>query len=320
MKIIAGSNSKEIAHKVASLLYERCVPVTMLKFNDGELEPTIEESIRNEQIFIIQSTNSPAENIMELLLLIDACKRASAKQINIIIPYFGYGRQDRQDDKRKSVGSKLIIDIIEKACTPVPGRIATFDLHTMQTQAYSNFPFEHLHSHTIFREFLINLKKNNLVIASPDVGGIKRAKLFLKYRPDAEMVMIDKVRSGPNKVKSFTLIGEVKDKDVLIVDDMIDTGGTLFGASDYLTENGARSVRAVVTHPLFLTHPESSIKKILKNFDKSSLKELITSDTILHSDIIKNKNIKVFSTAPLIAEFIRRIITGDSISAINSVD
>jgi ribose-phosphate pyrophosphokinase len=320
MKIIAGSNSLELGHKVAGLLYEKCVPVTTLRFNDGEIEPTIEQSIRNEKVFIIQSTNSPADNIMELLLLIDACKRASAQQINIIIPYFGYGRQDRQDDKRKSVGSKLMIDLIEKACTPVPGRIATFDLHTMQTQAYSNFPFEHLHSHTIFREHLINWKRNSLVIASPDVGGIKRAKLFLKYRPDAELVMIDKVRSGPNKVKSFTLIGDVQDKDVLIVDDLIDTGGTLFGASDYLMQNGARSVRAVVTHPLFVTHPESSIKKILKNLDKSSLKELITSDTILHSDAIKHKKIKVFSTATLIAEFIRRIISGDSISAINSID
>lgn len=315
MKILSGRNSKHLTQKICDLLYIKPTPIKIDDFKDGEILPMIQESVRGEKIFIVQSTNSPAENIMELLLLIDACKRSSALEINCIIPYFGYGRQDRRDMPRVPVGSKLMIDLIEKAIYPRDGRIITIDLHAMQIQGFANIPFDHIHGHTVFYNFLQNLKLDNVTLCSPDVGGVKRAKKYLKIKPEVGLVLIDKDRVVPNEVSNFELIGDVHDKNVIIIDDMIDTGGTLFGASDYLLKQGARSVRAIITHPLFSS--QASFEKL----KKSSLKELVITDTIYHDykelEKKSRKKLRIVSVAPLLAEVIRRISAGDSIDALN---
>lgn len=315
MKIFTGNNTKHITSTVCALLGQDISKMTVAKFKDGELLPNIEESVRDERVFIIQSTNAPAENILELLLIIDAFKRSSAKEINCIIPYFGYGRQDRRDDNREPIGGRLMIDLIEKAISPRDGRIITIDLHAMQMQGFANIPFDLIPGHTVFNSYIEDLNLDNIVLCSPDVGGAKRAKKYLKIREGMGLVLIDKDRVIPNQVSNFELIGNVADKNVIIIDDMIDTGGTLFGASDYLLTKGAKSVRAIVTHPLF------SDNIAFERLDESSLTELVVSDSIYHNYKRKvnsetfNK-LKIVSLAPIIAEVISNLLNGNSLNEI----
>lgn len=308
MKIFTGNSTKELANDICKILQEPLGNMKIDKFRDGELLPVINESVRNESVFIIQSTHSPAENIIELLLVIDALKRSSAKEINCIIPYFGYGRQDRNDDNREPIGGRLMIDLIEKAISPREGRIITIDLHAIQMQGFTNIPFDHIPGHVIFKDYIQSLNLDNIMLCSPDVGGTKRAKKYLKIKDGMGLVLIDKDRVIPNQVSHFELIGDVTDKNVIVIDDMVDTGGTLFGASNYLLEKGAKSVRAIVTHPLF----SSSIA--FDALNKSSLTELVVTDSIYHDykNIIDNtafNKLKVISLAPILAKIIQKVIS-----------
>ena len=317
MKIFAGSHSESITNKICDMLLVTPGKLKIERFKDGEILPTIMETVRGEKVYIIQSTNTPA-SILELLLIIDAFKRSSAEEINCIIPYFGYGRQDRRDTSRSSVGSKLIIDLIEKAIHPRNGRIVTIDLHAMQIQGFANIPFEHVYGYTVFKHYIKKLSLDNLVLCSPDVGGIKRAKNFLKVRNDMGLVLIDKERVVPNEVSNFELIGDVTGKNVIIVDDIIDTGGTLFGACDYLLkEKGAKSVQAFITHALF------SNDNVYEKLNNSLIDKLIITDSIYrdYSNLgpaLTNK-LEVVSIAPVIAEVIPRLTHHDSIDEINDV-
>lgn len=303
VKIFSGQASTYLAEKIAHAYGEPLGEVKYQQFSDGEMSPFIMESVRGHDVFIVQSTFAPSDNFMELLLMIDASKRASAENVNVIIPYFGYARQDRKDKPRVSIAAKLIANLLSAAGA---SRVMTFDLHADQIQGFFDIPVDHLDGNYIFVPYLKSLDLKNIMFASPDVGGIKRARSFAKFF-DAELAVCDKYRKEANKVESMRLIGEVEGKDVVLVDDLVDTAGTICKAAALLKEKGARSVRAVCTHPVLSGAAYETI-------DSSVLDEIAVTDTIPLKK--KSKKIKVLSVSDLFAKAIRKIHDHESVSSL----
>ncbi|MEO0899369.1 MAG: ribose-phosphate pyrophosphokinase [Bacteroidota bacterium] len=303
IKIFSGTASLYLAEKISDFFGTPLGKIEILKFSDGEFQVFYEESIRGSDIFIVQSTFAPADNIMELLLMIDAAKRASANQVIVVIPYFGYARQDRKFKARVSVGAKLMANILTAAGAD---RVVTMDLHAGQIQGFFDIPLDHLDASAVFVPYLENLKLENLCIASPDIGGSARARRYAGYI-GAELIIVDKHRKKPNEVSSMQVIGDPTGLNIVLVDDMIDTGGTICKAADLLMEKGALSVRAIVTHPL-LTGPA------YERIEASSLVELAVTDTIPLKK--ESPKIKVLSIAPIFAKAFRKIHNFESISSL----
>lgn len=304
IKLISGRATDYLANKIADSYGQDLTPVEVLQFSDGEFEPVIKDSVRGAFVFIIQSTFAPADNLMELLLLLDAAKRASAGYLVAVIPYFGLARQDRKDKPRVAIGAKLAANLITAAGAQ---RIMTMDLHAPQIQGFFDIPVDHLDASAIFYPYVKQLNLDDLIFASPDVGSTKRARDYAMHF-GAELVICDKHRSKHNEIESMRLIGDVTDKNVILVDDLIDTGGTLCTAANLIMEKGAKSVRALITHPVLSGNAYEKI-------ENSSLVELVTCDTIpLKKD--KSSKIKTLSVADLFARAIRNAHEYKSINSL----
>lgn len=301
VRLFSGTASHYLADKIADFHGQPLGELTLEKFKDGEMCPIIDESIRGYYAFFIQSTFSPSDNLMELLLMIDAAKRASAEYITAVIPYFGYARQDRKDKSRVAIGAKLVANLLQAAGA---NRVMTMDLHAGQIQGFFDIPVDHLQSTVIFYPYLEMIGGSKFTFASPDVGGVKRAREYAKYF-GADLVICDKHRERANQVAGMTVIGDVEGKDIVLVDDIIDTAGTLTKAANLLMEKGAKTVRAVCTHPV-LSGPA------YERIDASPLEELIVCDTIPLKK--ESEKIKVLSTAKLFARAIKNICEHRSIS------
>lgn len=307
VKLFAGTGSIALAKKVAEAYGKELGDVTISKFSDGEIQPSFNESVRGCDIFIIQSTFAPADNLMELLLMVDAARRASANYITAVIPYFGYARQDRKDKPRVSIGSKLIADILSASGV---NRVITMDLHAPQIQGFFNIPVDHLDASVIFIPYINSLGLDNLTIGSPDVGSTARNREYAKSL-DCPMIICDKERKRANEIASMQVIGDVKGMDVVLVDDLVDTAGTLCKSAALLMDKGAKSVRAVTTHPVLSG-------KALENIENSVLAELVVCDTIPVR--IESSKIKVLSVAPLLSKAIRQVHEHGSISSLFKKD
>lgn len=303
VKIFSGRATIYLAEKIAHAYGEALGEVNYQQFSDGEMSPFLMSSVRGHEVFIIQSTIPPSDNLMELLLMVDAAKRASASSVNVVIPYFGYARQDRKDKPRVAIAAKLIANLLSAAGTD---RIMTCDLHADQIQGFFDFPVDHLDGAYIFVPYLKSLGLQNIMFASPDVGGIKRARSFAKFF-DAELAVCDKYRKEANKIESMRLIGDVEGKDVILVDDLVDTAGTICKAAGLLKEKGANSVRAVCTHPVLSG-------KAYENLESSVLEEIAVTDTIPLKH--KSPKIKVLTVSDLFAKAIRKIHDHESISSL----
>ncbi|BDD03322.1 ribose-phosphate pyrophosphokinase [Aureibacter tunicatorum] len=303
VKIFSGTNSRYLAEQIAHCYGTTLGDVDILKFSDGEIAPNFNDSVRGCDVFLVQSTFAPADNLMELLLMIDACRRASAKYVTVVAPYFGYARQDRKDKPRVPIGAKLVANLLTAAGA---NRLMTCDLHAGQIQGFFDIPVDHMDGSYIFVPYIKSLNLENLIFAAPDVGGTGRARNFAKVFT-ADMVICDKHRKRANEVASMQVIGDVEGKDVILVDDICDTGGTLCKAASLLKEKGANSVRAVCTHPVLSG-------KAYDNIANSELEELIVTDSIpLKQECEK---IKVLSVADLFSRAIRKLHDNESISSL----
>ena len=300
-KIFAGNATRELAEKIAKNLGTSLGNVEIFRFSDGEFQPSFEETVRGEDVFIVQSTFPPTENLFEVLQMVDAAKRASANNITAVIPYFGFARQDRKDRPRVSIGAKLVANLLSAAGV---NRVMTMDLHADQIQGFFEVPVDHLYASTIFLPYIQSLNLPDLVMAAPDTGGTKRANSYAKYL-DCDLAICYKQREKANEVASMTVIGNVKGKDVVIVDDMIDTAGTLTKAAQMMIEHGAKTVRAVCTHAV-LSGPAHD------RIEKSVLTELIVTDTIPLAR--QNSKIKVLTVADLFSTVIDSVLNHESIS------
>ena len=306
MKIITGNSNKNLSVKISKYLKNRLVRSTIRKFSDGEIYIEIDENIRGNSIFVIQSVSSPAnDNLMELLLCIDALKRSSAKNITAVIPYFGYARQDRKVVPRTSISAKLVSNLITKAGAD---RVVTIDLHAGQIQGFFDIPVDNLFATPIFARHIKNKVKNrNLICVAPDVGGTERARALGKFL-HAGLAIIDKRRPTPGKSEVMNVIGNVKGKTCIIVDDIIDSGGTIVNASNALLDRGAKEVHVYVTHGVLSG-------KAVEKITKSKIKRLVVTDTIDNSDKIKRaKNIEILTISHLVGEAIKRISNSTSVS------
>ena len=300
--VFSGTSSRYLAEKICASLGCPLGNLLVTKFSDGEFSVSYEESIRGRDVFLVQSTFPNSDNLMELLLMIDAAKRASARHIIAVIPYFGWARQDRKDKPRVSIGAKLVADLLSVAGID---RLITMDLHADQIQGFFNVPVDHLYASNILLPYLQSLHLENLVIASPDVGGSKRANTYAKYL-GCPLVLCNKTRSRANVVATMQIIGDVKDKNVVIVDDMVDTAGTIAKAADVMIEAGAKSVRACASHCV-MSGPAT------ERVQNSSLEELVFTDSIPYTQ--RCAKVKQLSVADLFAETIKRIINNASISS-----
>ena len=310
VKVFSGNSNLKLAEGIVNSLNMTLGKAYVKKFSDGEINVEINESVRGKRVFVIQSTCELAnENIMELLIMIDAFKRASAHSITAVIPYYGYARQDRKVAPRAPISAKLIADLLQVAGID---RLLTVDLHAGQIQGFFDIPVDHLYSLPVMVNYIKNEIINNnqeVVIVSPDAGGVERARAYAK-KINAGLAIIDKRRDKPNQSKALHVIGEVKDKVAIIVDDIVDTAGTLCNSADALIENGAKGVYACITHPV-LSGPA------IERLKKSQLKKLIVTDTIpLKGEKLECTKIKVLSVASLLAEAIKRIYHDDSVSSL----
>ena len=303
VKIFSGSGSEEVAKKIANEFGKPLGKGKLGKFSDGELSFRYTETVRGSDVYIVQSTVNGSDNLIELFLMIDAAKRASAKHVNVVIPYYGYARQDRKDKPRIAVSAKLMANLLTASGA---SRVVSCDLHAGQIQGFFDIPLDHLNGSSVFVPYVKKLNLENVIFASPDAGGTERVRDYAKYF-DCEFVICDKTREKANEVKSVEVIGEVKDKDVIIVDDLIDTGGTIAMASNVIMDKGAKSVRAIITHPVLSGNAE-------ENLEKSVLEELVVTDSIPLK--FRNKKIKVLSIAGLIAKAIRKIHENESTSSL----
>lgn len=301
VKIFSGSASRYLAEKIAKSYGQELGKASLLKFSDGEFQTSYEETVRGSDVLIIQSTFPPSDNLFELLLMIDAAKRASAGEIIAVLPYFGYARQDRKDQPRVAIGAKMVANLLSAAGAT---RIITMDLHADQIQGFFEKPVDHLFASTIFLPYVKSLNLENLTIASPDMGGSKRAYAYSKFL-ESDVVICYKQRKQANVIDTMELIGEVKGRNVILVDDMIDTGGTLAKAADVMIEKGALSVRAICTHPILSGEAYEKI-------ENSKLEELIVTDSIPLKR--ESKKIRVVSCAPLFAEVMHMVQNNNSIS------
>ncbi len=303
LKIFTGRATRHLTEKICDSLDIDLGQSSCPVFADGEFEPCYEETIRGSHVFIVQSTPPPAENLLELLLMIDAAKRASAYKIIAVIPYFGYARQDRKDKPRVSIGAKLMADLLSVAGVD---RVITMDLHADQIQGFFDVPVDHLYASALFVPFIERMGLENVVVASPDVGGTKRANTYAKML-ETEMVICHKTRAKANEVHNMTVIGDVKDKDVIIVDDMIDTAGTITKAANLMKKVGARSVRAFAAHGL-LSGPA------VERIEKSELEAVYFTDSIQIKT--ESSKIKYITVADAFAEAIKRVYKNQSISSL----
>jgi ribose-phosphate pyrophosphokinase len=300
-KVFACSQSLELAEKIAKEYGTELGKINLSKFSDGEFQPAFEESVRGRRVFLIGSTFPNADNLMELLLMIDAAKRASARHITAVIPYFGWARQDRKDQPRVSIGAKLVANLLQTAGAT---RIMTVDLHADQIQGFFEKPVDHLFASVVFLPYIHSLKLDNITIASPDMGGSKRAYAYSRFL-NSDVVICYKQRRKANEIGSMELIGNVEGKNVILVDDMVDTAGTLTKAADLMMERGALSVRAITTHPILSGNAYEKI-------ENSKLLELIVTDTIPLKK--QSSKIKVVSCAPLFADVMHKVQENQSIS------
>ncbi|MDN6280386.1 MAG: ribose-phosphate pyrophosphokinase [Psychroflexus sp.] len=301
-QIFACSQSKVLAEKIAESYGVPLGNVITLHFNDGEFQPSFEESLRGSRVFIVGSTHPTADNLMEMLMMLDAAKRSSARHITAVMPYFGWARQDRKDKPRVPIAAKLVAKMLETAGAT---RIITMDLHADQIQGFFEKPVDHLYASTIFLPYLEKLNLENITIASPDMGGSKRAYAYSKFLV-SDVVICYKQRAKANVISHMELIGEVKGKNVILVDDMVDTAGTLTHAANLMMERGANSVRAICTHPVLSGNAYERI-------EDSQLEELIVTDSIPLKK--ESRKIKVISCAELFADVMKAVHDNKSISS-----
>ena len=300
--VFSGTNSRYLAEKICASLDCPLGKMNITHFADGEFAVSYEESIRGAHVFLVQSTFPNSDNLMELLLMIDAAKRASAKSVVAVIPYFGWARQDRKDKPRVSIGAKLVADLLSVAGID---RLITMDLHADQIQGFFNIPVDHLYASAVFPPYIESLKLKDLVIATPDVGGSKRASTFSKYL-GVPLVLCNKSREKANEVASMQIIGDVTDKNVVLVDDIVDTAGTITKAANIMLDAGAKSVRAIASHCV-MSDPASF------RVQESSLTEIVFTDSIPYSK--KCAKVKQLSIADMFAETIKRVVNNESISS-----
>lgn len=300
--LFSTRTSRQLAEKIAYHYGQELGKINFQEFSDGEFEPVLDQSVRGGRVFLIGSTFPPADNLLELLLMIDAAKRASAKNITVVLPYFGLARQDRKDKPRAPIGAKLVANLLTTAGAT---RVMTMDLHADQIQGFFEIPVDHLYASAIFVEYINSLNLDNLTIASPDMGGAKRAKNYANHL-GAEVTICYKERKKVNEVAEMTLIGNVEDRNVILVDDMVDTAGTLCKAADIIMERGAKSVRAIATHGVLSG-------KAYENIEKSKLQEIIITDSIPLKNNLSSK-IKVLSCAPLFADVMNLVHNKKSIN------
>jgi len=306
--IFSGSSNPELAKKIAEYLGISLGNVERKRFSDGELWVKYKENIRGGDVFIIQSTNPPSENILELLIMLDAAKRSSAATVTAVIPYFGYARQDRKDQPRVAITAKLVSNLITVAGAD---RVIAMDLHAAQIQGFFDIPSDHLYASSIFMD-IWNKSEENLVVVSPDVGGIKLARAYSR-RLNVPLVVIDKRRPKQNKTEVMNIIGDVDGKDVLLVDDIIDTGGTFVSAVEALKKAGANKIYGAVTHPILSGNA-------VENIENSSITKLYVTDSVPLKKDIKTKKIIVKTASGLLSEAIRRTHNHESISSLFDVD
>ena len=307
LKIFSGRSNPVLANKIAKSLGKDLGEITIKTFADGELWIKFEENIRGTDVFIIQPTNSPGDNIIELALIIDAAVRASAKTVTAVIPYFGYGRQDRKDNPRVPISSRVMVDMVTATGA---NRIITMDLHSTQIQGFATIPFDHLYSRMVLLDAIKSLGfiPENSVVLSPDVGSARMSQAYAK-RLGMHFALIDKRRYAPNKAEIVHLIGELNGKDVLIIDDMIDTAGTTVNAANAAKENGANTVTAVATHALFSGPAIERIKN-------SAIGKIIVTDTLSIPEEKKLDNMEIVTVANVFGEAIERVFEGKSVSAL----
>jgi ribose-phosphate pyrophosphokinase len=303
VKLISGRATHYLAQKIAETYGQELTPVEVMQFSDGEFEPVIQDSVRGSFVFCMQSTFTPFENLMELLLLMDACKRASAGYVTAVIPYFGLARQDRKDKPRVAIGAKLVANLLVASGAQ---RIMTMDLHAPQIQGFFDIPVDHLDATAIFLPYVKSLDLEDLVFASPDVGSTKRARDYALHF-NGDLVICDKFRTKHNEIESMRLIGDVTGKNVILVDDLVDTGGTLTTAANLIMEKGAKSVRALITHPVLSG-------KAYEKIEASALSDLVVCDTIPLKKT--SSKIKVLSVAGLFAKAIRNAHEYKSINSL----
>ncbi len=306
MKIFSGNSNRSLAEDICKYLGKSLGKLDIKKFSDGELSIAFEENIRNEDVFIIQSTNPPSENILELLLILDAAKRASAKSVVAVIPYFGYGRQDRKDKPRVPISSRMLLDVISAVGV---NRIVSMDLHSSQIQGFANVPFDHLYSRIALYSHLkaLDLNEETGVVLSPDVGSAKMSQAYAKTL-GISFALIDKRRPKPNQTIVVNLVGDLKNKHVLIIDDMIDTAGTICNAAQTAKDNGALSVIAVATHPV-LSGPA------ITRLTDSVISKVIVCNTIELDSSKKFPKLEIINVSNVFGESIKRIVDGTSLSS-----
>ncbi len=305
MKLITGNSNVKIAKDISNYLNIPLVDSIISRFSDGEIRVQINESVRGSHVFVIQSTNPPAENLLELIFIIDTLRRASAEKITAVIPYYGYARQDKKDAPRVPISSRVVANLLTAAGV---SRIMVLELHAEQIQGFFNVPVDHLYSSPVFVEYLLkNEKIENAVVVSPDAGRVNRARSLAKKLNNLPIAIIDKRRNIPNQSEVMHVVGEVKDKDVLMVDDIVDTAGTLTRAAEALKFNGAKRIIACVTHPLL---SGDAIAK-LKN---SPIDKLYTTDSVILPEEKKIEKIEIISMAKLFADAIKRVYNKESIS------
>ena len=310
MKIFSGRSNKILAKQIAAKLDVKIGKSTFRQFADGELWVKYEENIRGQDVYIIQSTNPPAENILELVLMIDAAVRASADRVTAVIPYYGYARQDRKDQPRVPISARAIMDILASVGAK---RVLAMDLHSAQIQGFTHLPFDHLYARKIILKYLKNMQPSlkDIVILAPDVGRAPMAQSYAKHL-GVGFALIDKRRTEPNKAKVLHMIGNLESKNVIILDDMIDTAGSMINASETAMENGANSVISVATHGLF---SEDAINKIMI----SPIEKVIVANTVQLPKEKQFKKLEIISVAPLFANAIKNIHSGESVSALFNV-
>ena len=300
--LFSTRTSRQLAEKIAHYYGQELGKINFQEFSDGEFEPVLDQSVRGGRVFLIGSTFPPADNLLELLLMIDAAKRASAKNITVVLPYFGLARQDRKDKPRAPIGAKLVANLLTTAGAT---RVMTMDLHADQIQGFFEIPVDHLYASAIFVEYINSLNLDDLTIASPDMGGAKRAKNYANHL-GADIAICYKERKKANEIAEMTLIGNVENKNVILIDDIVDTAGTLCKAADIIIEKGAKSVRAIATHGVLSG-------KAYKNIEKSKLQEIIITDSIPLKNNLSSK-IKVLSCAPLFADVMNLVHNKKSIN------
>jgi ribose-phosphate pyrophosphokinase len=310
LKLFAGRSNQRLAEAIASCIGKPLGTCEIQNFSDGEIWVKYNENIRGSDVFIIQSTNPPSDNLLELLIMVDAAKRASARKVTAVIPYFGYARQDRKDQPRVSITAKLVANLIHKAGAD---RVITMDLHAPQIQGFFDIPVDHLYSSAVYVSFFGKMKIPELTVASPDVGGIKMARAFAK-RLDADLILIDKRRPNPNESEIMNIIGNAEGRNILVVDDLIDTAGTFVNAVEALRQKGAKSIYGACTHPILSGQAVSRI-------EASAVTKVYVTDTVaLNSKVTASGKIEILSVAELFGEAIRRGFQNQSISSLFDID